>query len=65
MRRTEAHPGRPGAEPGSSFTPIPGVDLGEILCVQEDAKKRRLDPLGGEPRGNVDKAIRLPHIPTT
>jgi transposase len=24
------------AEPGSAFTPIPGVDLGEILCVQEE-----------------------------
>jgi len=23
-------------EPGSAFTPIPGVDLGEILCVQEE-----------------------------
>ena len=24
------------AQPGSAFTPIPGVDLGEILCVQEE-----------------------------
>jgi transposase len=24
------------AAPGSAFTPIPGVDLGEILCVQEE-----------------------------
>ena len=24
------------AEPGSAFTPIPGVDLDEILCVQEE-----------------------------
>ncbi|HEY3623640.1 MAG TPA: hypothetical protein VGL12_14855, partial [Roseiarcus sp.] len=24
------------AEPGSGFTPIPGVDLGEILCVEEE-----------------------------
>ena len=23
-------------EPGSAFTPIPGVDLDEILCVQEE-----------------------------
>jgi transposase len=23
-------------QPGSAFTPIPGVDLGEILCVQEE-----------------------------
>ena len=26
----------PQAQPGSAFTPIPGVDLGEILCVQEE-----------------------------
>ena len=26
----------PPAQPGSAFTPIPGVDLGEILCVQEE-----------------------------
>jgi hypothetical protein len=26
----------PAAEPGSAFTPIPGVDLDEILCVQEE-----------------------------
>jgi hypothetical protein len=24
------------AQPGSAFTPIPGVDLDEILCVQEE-----------------------------
>ena len=24
------------AEPGSAFTPIPGVDLDEILCVEEE-----------------------------
>jgi hypothetical protein len=24
------------AEPGSAFTPIPGVDLGETLCVREE-----------------------------
>ena len=24
------------AEPGSAFTPIPGVDLDDILCVQEE-----------------------------
>ncbi len=23
-------------EPGSAFTPVPGVDLDEILCVQEE-----------------------------
>jgi transposase len=26
----------PAAQPGSAFTPIPGVDLDEILCVQEE-----------------------------
>ena len=26
----------PAAEPGSAFIPIPGVDLDEILCVQEE-----------------------------
>ncbi len=26
----------PPAQPGSAFTPIPGVDLDEILCVQEE-----------------------------
>ena len=26
----------PQAQPGSAFTPIPGVDLDEILCVQEE-----------------------------
>ena len=26
----------PAAEPGSAFTPIPGVQLDEILCVQEE-----------------------------
>ncbi len=26
----------PAAEPGSAFTSIPGVDLDEILCVQEE-----------------------------
>jgi hypothetical protein len=26
----------PAAQPGSGFTPIPGVDLDEILCVQEE-----------------------------
>ena len=26
----------PAAEPGSAFTSIPGVDLSEILCVQEE-----------------------------
>ena len=26
----------PAAEPGSAFTPIPGVDLDEILCVHEE-----------------------------
>ena len=26
----------PAAEPGSAFTSIPGVDLNEILCVQEE-----------------------------
>ena len=26
----------PAAEPGSAFSPIPGVDLHEILCVQEE-----------------------------
>jgi hypothetical protein len=24
------------AQPGSAFTPIPGVDLDQILCVQEE-----------------------------
>jgi hypothetical protein len=111
------------AEPGSAFTQIPGVDLGEIPCVQEERqvmkdncvsyrtlklqippspmrahfvrgsrstsaptdpapsstgpaasavtmrtersemRKRRLNPLGGEPRGNVDKASALPTVP--
>jgi ribosomal protein S16 len=27
-------------EPGSAFTPIPGVDLDEILCVQRSARSR-------------------------
>jgi hypothetical protein len=34
-----AHNGRfavPPAGPGSAFTPIPGVDLNEILCVEEE-----------------------------
>ena len=26
----------PAAEPGLAFTPIPGVDLDEILCVHEE-----------------------------
>ena len=26
----------PSAQPGSAFTPIPGVDLDEILCIQEE-----------------------------
>ena len=26
----------PASEPGSAFTPIPGVDLDEILCVHEE-----------------------------
>jgi hypothetical protein len=26
----------PAAQLGSAFTPIPGVDLDEILCVQEE-----------------------------
>ena len=26
----------PQAQPGSAFTPIPGIDLDEILCVQEE-----------------------------
>jgi transposase len=26
----------PATQPGSAFTPIPGVDLGEILCVEEE-----------------------------
>src|SRR5271157_3012439 len=27
---------RPAAQPGAAFTPIPGVDLDEILCVEEE-----------------------------
>ena len=26
----------PATEPGSAFTPVPGVDLDEILCVEEE-----------------------------
>ena len=37
--RAPAHNARfavAAAEPGSAFTPIPGVDLDEILCVEEE-----------------------------
>jgi hypothetical protein len=39
-----AHNARFGLEPagqGSAFTPIPGVDLDEILCVQEERQVGR------------------------
>jgi len=36
-RGLPARPQRPlQAQPGSAFTPIPGVDLDEILCVEEE-----------------------------